>query len=284
MLGKEYTFQQKIDELKEREKELKSLYKLEEIINQDLPLDDFFMQIVRRMPSGWQYPDICRIKIIFGDKEYAEKYWDETEWVQQAEIVIDDKVLGVIKVFYTGFRKMIMDSQFLPQEQKLLNTIANRISTYIFSKRLEKSINLLQEENEIAAKTEYADLSGPPDSHWIWRKKIAETIAEKLDTERFGVKAIYLIGSTKNATAGPASDIDLLVHVGSDQKKVEELKAWIEGWSLCLSEMNFLKTGYRTHGLIDLHLVTDEDIKHKTSYAVMIGNHTDAAKPLKTKQ
>ena len=283
MLGKEYTFQQKIEELKEREKELKSLYKLEEIINLDLPLDDFFLQIAKRMPSGWQYPDICRIKITFEEREYREKYWDESEWVQQADIVIDDKVLGVIEVFYTGFRKMIMDSQFLPQEQKLLNTIANRISTYIFSKRLEKSIKLLQEENEITLKTEHTDLSGPSDSHWIWRKKMTDIIGEKLDLERFGVKGIYLIGSTKNATAGPASDIDLMVHVGSDQAKINELKAWMEGWSLCLSEMNYLKTGYRTNGLIDLHIVTDEDIKNKTSYAVMIGNHTDAAKPIKIK-
>ena len=68
MIGKEYTFQQKIEELKEREKELKSLYKLEEIINLDLPLDDFFMQIIKRMPSGWQYPDICRIKITFEER------------------------------------------------------------------------------------------------------------------------------------------------------------------------------------------------------------------------
>ena len=65
MIGKEYTFQQKIDELKEREKELKSLYKLEETINLGLPLDHFFMQIIKRMPSGWQYSDICRIKITF---------------------------------------------------------------------------------------------------------------------------------------------------------------------------------------------------------------------------
>ncbi len=55
----------------------------------------------------------------------------------------------------------------------------------------------------------------------------------------------------------------------------------MEGWSLCLSEMNYLKTGYKTKGLIDLHIVTDEDIRHKTSFGVMIGNHTDGAKPIK---
>jgi hypothetical protein len=281
MIGKEYTIQQKIDELKEREKELKSLYKVEEIINQNLTLDDFFMQIVKRLPSGWQYPEICRLKITFEDHIYKEKYWDETEWVQQAEIIVDDNVLGKIEVFYTSFRKMIMDSQFLPEEQKLLNTIAARIGTYIFNKRLEKSIEILQNEKDKPVADVPPVLIGQPDNHWIWRKNMAEIIAGKLDLDRFDVKGVYLIGSTKNANAGPASDIDLLVHVGDDAEKIRELKAWMEGWSLCLSEMNYLKTGYKTTGLIDLHLVTDEDIHHKTSFGVMIGNHTDGAKPIK---
>lgn len=284
MIGKEYTFQQKIDELKEREKELKSLYKLEETINLGLPLDQFFTQIIKRMPSGWQYSDICRIKITFEGKVYREDHWDETEWMQQAEIIIDDKVLGKIEVFYTGFRKMVLDSQFLPQEQKLLNTIANRIGNYIFRKRLEKSIKILQQEKDNVDKQEDSDLSGPSDSHWKWRRKMTEIIAEKLDFEKYHVKGLYLIGSTKNAVAGPASDIDILLHTGEPADKNNELKAWFEGWSLCLSEMNYLKTGFKTSGLIDLHIITDKDLKERTSYAVMIGNHTNGATPIKVIQ
>jgi len=283
MLGKEYTFQQKIEELKEREKELKCLYKVEEIIHQNLPLEEFFMQIIKRIPSGWQYSGICRIKISFEGKEFKESYWDETDWVQSSDIVIDDNILGKIEVFYTGFRKMVSDSQFLPEEQKLLNTIANRISTYIFNKRLEKSIEILRKQKDKPDDTDDPILTGSYDSHWKWRKKMVDTIAEKLDLERFCVDGVYLIGSTKNADAGPASDIDLLIHVGDELAKINELKVWIEGWSLCLSEMNYMKTGYRTKGLIDLHLVTDEDIRNKTSFGVMIGNHTNRATPIKLK-
>ena len=65
------------------------------------------------------------------------------------------------------------------------------------------------------------------------------------------------------------------------QQKIDELKAWFEGWSLCLSELNYLKTGYKTNGLIDLHIVTDQDIIKKTSFGVMIGNYTNGAKPIK---
>ena len=59
---------------------------------------------------------------------------------------------------------------------------------------------------------------------------------------------------------------------------------WLDGWSLCLDEINYLRTGYRTGGLLDVHLVTDEDIANKTSYAVKIGAVTDAARPLALKK
>jgi hypothetical protein len=47
--------------------------------------------------------------------------------------------------------------------------------------------------------------------------------------------------------------------------------------------MNYLRTGYETEGLLDVHLVTDEDIARQTSYAVKINAITDAARPLPMK-
>jgi len=110
---------------------------------------------------------------------------------------------------------------------------------------------------------------------------MAMHVARQLDGARFGVKAAYLIGSTKNAAAGPTSDIDLILHVnGSDQQR-QQLQLWLEGWSLCLDEMNFQKTGYRSkNGLLDVHCITDEDIARKSGYAVKINSATDAAREL----
>jgi pyruvate,water dikinase len=118
------------------------------------------------------------------------------------------------------------------------------------------------------------------DYHWAWRFEMAEDIAARLDPGRFGVEAMYLIGSVKNATAGPESDIDLLIHVRGTDEQRRALLLWLEAWSLCLEEMNYQKTGVRREGLLDIHLVTDEDIARKTSYAVKIGAVTDAARPL----
>lgn len=106
--------------------------------------------------------------------------------------------------------------------------------------------------------------------HWRWRKRMAESIAREVDQERFGIKAFYVFGSTENGTAGPGSDIDLLIHSDGSEEREEQLLKWLEGWSLCLDELNYQKTGYRSGGLLDVHLITDEDIRRKTSYARMI--------------
>jgi hypothetical protein len=120
----------------------------------------------------------------------------------------------------------------------------------------------------------------PAEDHWRWRLRMAQRIAADLDAARFGVKALYVFGSTKNASAGPGSDVDLIVHFSGSPAEQRELELWLEGWSLCLAEMNFLRTGYRSEGLLDVHVVTDEDIARQTSFAAKIGAITDAARLL----
>ena len=119
-----------------------------------------------------------------------------------------------------------------------------------------------------------------PVQYWQWRIRMAEKIAAAIDPERFGVVAVYIFGSTKNATAGPASDIDLLIHFRGDEDQKCTLTSWLEGWGRALAEMNYLRTGYRTGSLLDYHLVTDKDIAERTSYAAKIGAVTDAAREL----
>ncbi len=106
---------------------------------------------------------------------------------------------------------------------------------------------------------------------WKWRYDMAQAMADALDMDAFGVKAIYLIGSVKTGDVGPCSDIDLLAHCSPDKRKQALLRAWCEGWGLALSIENACKTGYETKGsLVDLHIITDADIEQKDSFAVML--------------
>ena len=66
----------------------------------------------------------------------------------------------------------------------------------------------------------------------------------------------------------------------ADEDQRSALLGWLDGWSRCLAEFNYQRTGYRTDGLLDVHLVTDVDIANRTSFAVKIGAVTDAAAEL----
>ena len=140
----------------------------------------------------------------------------------------------------------------------------------------------LRREGQAESDIEVVDRTG--EEHWRWRFRMAQRIAAQVDPQLFGVKAFYLIGSTKNATAGPDSDIDLLLHLQGTADQKRELLLWLEGWSRCLSEINFLRTGYRTEGLLDVHLITDADITARSSYAVKIDAITDPARKLPMKE
>ena len=124
------------------------------------------------------------------------------------------------------------------------------------------------------------DSQKPQEDFSRWRLRMATYIASQTDPERLGVEGFYLIGSTKNATAGPASDIDLLLHVRGTEEQQNALEIWLEEWSVYLDEINYRKTGHRSGGLLDVHIITDEDIAQKNSFASKIGAVTDAARKL----
>ena len=118
------------------------------------------------------------------------------------------------------------------------------------------------------------------DIHWKWRLQAAECIAGLINPDRYGIKAIYIFGSVNNAIAGPESDIDLLIHFKGTDAQQEDLLLWLDGWNAALSEMNYQRTGYRISELLDVHLVTDEEVRNRTGFASRIGAISDAARPL----
>ena len=273
--------------LNERAKELNCLYAAEELLKDKTEkLETVLMKLIKIIPAGWQYSTICEARITIKDREFKGADFKESEYVQTADLIVDNNIIGKIEVFYSQFIEYHHNNtQFLPEEQKLLNTIADRLGYYIFFCELQKTIDVIETVKQ-KKKTEIdlGDIIGTKsDEHWKWRYKIAEKIAENLDLEKYNIEAVYLIGSTKNANAGPSSDIDLMIHFNGNDIQKSELKAWIDGWSLCLSEFNYIKTGYsKEAGLVDLHIITDKDIEEKNGCAIMINSSKDRARLLKS--
>ena len=155
-----------------------------------------------------------------------------------------------------------------------------RVLRILMNSDLDQAVAVLAEPGGAVKESEHPP-RGPSqkqsDVYWRWRTQMAERIASEMDAHRFGVAHLYLIGSTKNANAGPNSDIDLLIHVRGTEEQKRSLETWLEGWSLCLGEVNSMRTGYANRELLDVHFITDDDVERRTSYAAKIGAVTDAA-------
>ncbi len=191
--------------------------------------------------------------------------------------------------YLTGVENML--PQVLPEFSSLADTIHlidvpkssdGKVLRLLMNADLDEAVGYLaspRSEKEPISLVETTEQE--EENYWYWRMQAAQQIAAHIDPERFGVVAMYIFGSAKNATAGPSSDIDLLVHFRGTSEQRAKLQHWLEGWSLSLAEINYLRTGYRSDGLLDVHIITDEDIAKKTSYAAKIDAVTDPARPLK---
>jgi nucleotidyltransferase-like protein len=277
----------RLENLIEREKELNCLYKVIETLEKEQQKPEhIFKDLITIIPSGWQYSTICEVKITFEEQSFQSPDFTETEWMQVADITVDENIVGKIQLVYSQLIRKLNNSQFLPDEQKLLNTIAQKIGDYFFFQKLKKTLEYINKPGKSENnKDELLSILSPESNeHWIWRLKMSQKIADKMDFEKFAVKGVYICGSTKNADAGPASDIDLIIHANGNEQQNAELKSWIEGWGMALTELNYSKTGYEIpEGLIDLHIVSDQDIENKTSFGCMIGSLYNSARPLRLK-
>ena len=117
--------------------------------------------------------------------------------------------------------------------------------------------------------------------HWKWRYEMARAIAEHPFLNGKNVKAVYILGSVKNAESGPASDIDLIIHYGPDNSCLNEIREFLCCWAQCLSEVNFRLTGERVGEMLDVHYASDSDMEDRNSYTTMIGSHHNSARLLK---
>ena len=134
-----------LDNLKERAKELNCLYRVDEILNdQRLSLTEMFNQLTMVIPSGWQYPEICKARIVYDNRSYQTPGFYSSPYMESVPIKLDGQVMGRVEVVYTQAVEKGPEGYFLEKERKLLKTIADRIEQTILRRHMEM---VLQEWN-----------------------------------------------------------------------------------------------------------------------------------------
>jgi len=124
----------KTHDLSERVKEINCLYRISKLMEtSDVELKDICQAIVGIISSSWQYPDITCSRMKIDNKEYTTATFVESNWKQEADISVNDKMIGILQVYYIEERPEIAEGPFLKEERDLLDAIAVHIG-----KRIEK--------------------------------------------------------------------------------------------------------------------------------------------------
>ncbi|MBN1654593.1 MAG: sensor histidine kinase [Deltaproteobacteria bacterium] len=123
----EQLLQQSIREQQKINAELRCLYSLDEIEKRRRPLARMLQEIVDRIPSAWQYPEITCARISYESLSVQTSNFVQSEWSQKVDIRALDERLGAVEVYYTELRPTIDEGPFLARERRLLESLAARI-------------------------------------------------------------------------------------------------------------------------------------------------------------
>lgn len=232
--------------LRERAKELRCLYTvISALSRREEPPPVVFNWILEAIPPAWQYPGDTTARIEYFGRTHALHDFVDTPWRMRSPISIWRTQIGAVEVHYKSEKPTAWEGPFLREEQELLDNIAHRIGEYLEWKQRELGSERL----------------GAAPEHWRWRQRFAERIAASIDPARFGVRDVYLFGSTELGNAGVGSDIDLIVVSEGNPQKRRELEVWLEGWSLCLAEISFQLYGLPSSGLLDVRFLDPEQAR-----------------------
>lgn len=126
----------KIEELKERAKELNCLYSVDEILsNLEQDVYDVLAKLLDILPSGWRFPEICEAEIILGEQIFSRPALHRTELKQSALIKAYGQIIGELRIYYIKPVKL-EKGIFLPEETQLINAIADKIAIFVTLQKL----------------------------------------------------------------------------------------------------------------------------------------------------
>ncbi|MEN6374566.1 MAG: PAS domain S-box protein [Smithella sp.] len=142
------------DALRERIKELNCIYSIADLINKTDCMGEIFQGTVNLMVQGFQYPEIACARIKLGDREFKTDNFKETKWKMSADLIAQNKPVGLLEIYYIDERPIRYEGPFLKEERSLLNIIATRMG--IVTERHQENDALLESEIKFKSFAEQA--------------------------------------------------------------------------------------------------------------------------------
>ena len=134
-------------EQRERVKELACLYEIARTAASPLrSVDEILLEIVKHLPTAWQYPEITAAKIVLDEKEHLAGKAGSPRYAQSSDIIVNGVQRGVVEVSYVEDKPELDEGPFLLEERRLIDTIAREVAVIIEQKKAEEDRTMLQEQ------------------------------------------------------------------------------------------------------------------------------------------
>lgn len=147
--------------LKERVKELKILYQICQILQEDeKPLKDLFQQIATILPLGWQYPELASARLTIKDTEYVSANFAPSKIMQSNEASTITGLKIKIEIFYAEAIQEKGETLFLKEEDDLIKTLLNFLKIEIDRRERMKELKDYKFALDVATLVSIADAAG----------------------------------------------------------------------------------------------------------------------------
>jgi hypothetical protein len=126
--------------LSERVKEISCLYSVINLLanKKYASGEEKIHDIVKLIPTGWQYPEDTCVQIILEGEEYKTDNFKETPWRQTAEILVNGEPKGILAVSYLQEKPAKDEGPFYLEERTLIDVIAKFLGEMIELKLAKK--------------------------------------------------------------------------------------------------------------------------------------------------
>jgi len=253
--------------LRERVKELKCLQRIVALLETtELPPEKVLQGVVDLIPSGWQHPDLCRVRIKCHDRIFQTPDFTESPWMQRVALRSRGAPVGCLEVGYSEKPSGRREDPFLLEEKKLIGLIGNRLGKLIeeWDCGVTPSAKASRVEPEVKPKPEWIvilDLLKETDS--ILYKRILRRLMNHLNWQGVpGVQGLLLQISPESyagwSEAGRDENQPLPKQNVEMMDRVFEEAIWIASLAIPEKEMSKLIRQWMRQDRLGFFLVATE--------------------------
>jgi signal transduction histidine kinase len=131
----------------ERVKELDCLFGISDLAGRrDISLDEILQGTAELIPPAWQDPDATVARIVLEDREFKTEHFQRTPLQLASDLVVGGQPVGAVEVCLLAEGTSQPAFPFQPEEQRLLDVIAERVGWIVEGMQAENVLRQRVEE------------------------------------------------------------------------------------------------------------------------------------------